>query len=358
MDFGRRNGAAARPCVARNGPKSIRDVLKPDTGAPLSTGSIGGYAESRAFEDFRTGRLRASAPEHRTEVTVASMKRTLKLKLLISAVSTALLPLHAATLRPETLQAWNDYVAAAEARMQARIHGSAPFLWASESDLRLRHLRAGEIIAIPMSNKAPVKVHGGLIHDWLGAAYLPAVKLSDVVAVAQDYGRYKEFYRPMVVESTLESSTTESSDSVFHFSLLMVNNSLFARRALESHWEESYVQIDADRIVSTAHSISIREIEGYGSAEQRMLPENEGSGYLWRMYAISRLEQCDDGVYSELEVLALSRDIPAGLRWVVDPIIRRVSRGSLVTSLHETRAAVQAFTGNPPATAQLSPAVR
>ena len=37
--------------------------------------------------------------------------------------------------------------------------------------------------------------------------------------------------------------------------------------------------------------------------------------------------------------MALSRPIPMTLHWVVDPIVRRVSRASLETSLEQTREA-------------------
>jgi hypothetical protein len=45
-------------------------------------------------------------------------------------------------------------------------------------------------------------------------------------------------------------------------------------------------------------------------------------------------------VYAELEAIALSRDIPAAFRFFVTPIVRRVSRDSLATSLHQTRIAI------------------
>ena len=45
-------------------------------------------------------------------------------------------------------------------------------------------------------------------------------------------------------------------------------------------------------------------------------------------------------MYAELEAIALSRDIPAAFRLFATPIIRRVSRDSLATSLHQTKVAV------------------
>ena len=78
----------------------------------------------------------------------------------------------------------------------------------------------------------------------------------------------------------------------------------------------------------------------HGSAYQIPLPEDQGTGLIWRLSSITRLEERDGGVYAELEAIALSRDIPAAFRLFVTPIVRRVSRDSLATSLHQTKAAI------------------
>jgi len=66
-----------------------------------------------------------------------------------------------------------------------------------------------------------------------------------------------------------------------------------------------------------------------------------GTGLIWRLSSITRLEERDGGVYAELEALGLSRDIPSALRLFVTPIVRRVSRDSLATSLHQRRQAIE-----------------
>ena len=71
------------------------------------------------------------------------------------------------------------------------------------------------------------------------------------------------------------------------------------------------------------------------------MPENEGSGLIWRLFGITRFEERDGGVYVELEAIVLSRDIPASLRWLIEPIVRRVAKGSLAISLQQTRDAVR-----------------
>ena len=50
-------------------------------------------------------------------------------------------------------------------------------------------------------------------------------------------------------------------------------------------------------------------------------------------------------MYVELEAMALSRDIPGAFRWAADPIVRRVSKNSLLTSLRQMQEAVRSTEG-------------
>jgi hypothetical protein len=70
------------------------------------------------------------------------------------------------------------------------------------------------------------------------------------------------------------------------------------------------------------------------------LPEDQGTGLIWRLFGITRFEERDGGVYVEVEAIALSRDVPASVRWLVEPLIRHVAKASLINSLQQTRDAV------------------
>jgi hypothetical protein len=83
-------------------------------------------------------------------------------------------------------------------------------------------------------------------------------------------------------------------------------------------------------------------VEGYGTAAQHELAEGAGKGLVWRLFSVARYEQRDGGVYVEIEAIALSRDVPASVRWAVEPIVRRISQNSLATSLRQTENAVRA----------------
>lgn len=242
---------------------------------------------------------------------------------------------YAAALKPETVAAWNRYVESADAAMETRLQPGNSFLRIDEAPDRRRKVREGEILVTSVG-ASPKQVASGLIHHWMGAAFLPDATVSDVLGVVRDYAHYKDYYNPVVIDS----HTIRQTPGADRFSMLMMNKSLFAKIAIESECESSYVQAGPGRWYSIASAVRLQEIEDYGRPGERKLPSGEGSGYIWRLHTITRYEESDGGVYIELEAMALSRDIPAAARWVVDPIVRRASKGALVTSLRQTADAV------------------
>ena len=243
----------------------------------------------------------------------------------------------AAHLAPVTLEAWDAYTQAATARMDERLRPGSSFLWIDQHPDSLAKVRAGEIVVAPAGPGIPRKVPSGLIHDWIGAVFVANASLSDVLPVVRDYARYKELYHPSVIDSKVISSSEDTDQ----FSMLLMNQALLLKTAFDSDYETSYVRVDARRLYSISRSTRVQQVEDFGSPEQRVLGEGEGNGIIWRLFAITRYQERDNGVYIELEALGLSRDIPASLRWLVDPVVRRISRSSLSTSLSQTAQAVR-----------------
>ena len=228
-----------------------------------------------------------------------------------------------AELTPETLTAWDAYVQAQNARV-AEYSSATPFLWSDQSPDRLRRLHKGETVVAPFGEN-PHRVPHGLIHHWIGSVFLPGARLDDVLSVVRDYGKYKDFYAPNVIESRVFRQT----DTEDTFSLRMLNKAVVAKFALDTEFQNSFTRLDDNRSYNVSYTTRVREVENYGTPDEHEGPSNTGRGLLWRLYSISRFEQRDGGVYVELEAVALSRDVPGGLRWLVDPIVRRTSRGSI-----------------------------
>ena len=239
-----------------------------------------------------------------------------------------------AELKEETLKTWDAYLQAANLQMGSRVQG--PFLWVDETPDRLQRVRGGEILVSSAGQQNPKSVPSGLIHDWIGAAFIPDARLGDVLSAVRDYGDYKEFYKPTVVDSK-SLGTDGACDK---YSMRVVNKETVAETALDIEYETCYFNIDERRWYSITHATRVREIRHYGKPDEQELPPNQGSGYIWRLYSVARFEQRDGGTYVELEAIALSRDVPVALRWVVNPIVRRVSRNSMLVSLQQMEEAV------------------
>ena len=154
-------------------------------------------------------------------------------------------------------------------------------------------------------------------------------------------------FRPKVVDSKLLAC----KDGQQKYSVLWLNNVLFVNAALRSQYEARDFPVDQRRWYNIAHVTSAQEIESYGEKAERALPPGQGNGFIWRLQSIARYEERDGGVYVELEAIGLTRDIPVSLRWVTSPLVARLSRSALATSLRQTREGVAASAREPRALA-------
>jgi hypothetical protein len=247
----------------------------------------------------------------------------------------AAVPIRAEELKPATLAQWEVYLDAAGVGGNA-IASRSSFLDLPRGD-DCRRLRAGEILVWRSTGGRATNVPHGLIHDWSGAIFIPNVTISDVLSVTRDYDHYADVYAPAVVDAENLGRNAESHDT---FSMLVVSKVLFVTAALRGQYESQYVQVDANRWYSISQSISLRAVEEYGHSSMRILPPDQGPGYLWRTYSVARYEQGADGVYIQFRVIALSRSVPKLFAWIVKPVVDQLPEDSMRATLEKTRDAV------------------
>lgn len=239
-------------------------------------------------------------------------------------------------LQRATADAWQEYVRGAAARMNARLDGRQPFLWIDEAADGAPRLRRGEILVAPVAGHGTHPVVNGLIHDWVGAIFIPNATIQGLLSVVHDYDRYKDIYKPVVMDSrSLDSGAADQE-----FTMVWQRQVLFVNAAMRGRYRAHDVMIDSHRGYTVMDATSVQQIEDYGNSGEHLLPPDTGAGFIWRIHSVSRYEERDGGVYLETEAIALSRDIPGLLRWIVNPVVSHLSINSLATTLRQTREAV------------------
>jgi hypothetical protein len=239
------------------------------------------------------------------------------------------------TLEPATVQAFDAYIREAEGGMEWKHGGTSSFLWSDADPGRARQVREGQIVAQFWSGKEPVKVLHGLIHDWIGAAFTPGRTVIEALALVQDYNNHKNIYKPQVIDSKLVSRR----DNDFQIYLRLLKKKIITV-VLDTDHDVHYSPLDATRWCCRSYTTRIAEVEDAGKPNEKALAPDAGYGFLWRLDSYWRFQERDGGVYVECRAISLTRDVPKGLGWIIDPIVRKLPRESLIHTLKATRDAL------------------
>jgi hypothetical protein len=111
---------------------------------------------------------------------------------------------------------------------------------------------------------------------------------------------------------------------------------------LDTDHEVHYGRVDRIRWFCRSYTTRIAEVENAGKPNEKVLPPDTGYGFLWRLYSYWRFQERDGGVYLECRAISLTRDVPVGLGWIIEPIIQKLPKESLIHTLACTRQALYA----------------
>jgi hypothetical protein len=233
----------------------------------------------------------------------------------------------AVELKPQTAAEFAKYIAATESRLASRPN----FLWCDTA-----RAKGGELVVAPTGKTPEIKVTGGLIHDWTGCAFIPGATLARTLAQVQNYDHHKDIYKPEVIDSRLLSRNGDD----FKIYLRLLKKKVITV-VLNTEHDVRYFPVSPTRARSYSHTTKIAEVENVGRKDERELPPGSGHGFLWRLDSFWRFEERDGGVYIECQAVSLTRDVPTGLGWIVEPIIRNLPRESLANTLKATRSVLE-----------------
>jgi hypothetical protein len=239
-------------------------------------------------------------------------------------------------LKQETLDAFLSYIHEAETAMEPTLNGSAPFLWSDENGHRARRVREGNFLAQLWSGQQPVRIPDGLIHDWIGAASIPGTTVEETLARVQDYDNHKSIYKPEVMDSRLISHRAQD----YTIFLRLLKKKIITV-VLDTYHDVHYQYVRDDQWFCRSYTTSIAEVDDAGTPKEIVHPADTGYGFLWRLYSYWRFMEEEKGVIVECRAISLSRDVPFGLGWIIEPIIKNLPRESLVNTLKATQKALK-----------------
>ncbi len=263
------------------------------------------------------------------------MKTFFAVLLLLSACSALAA---AVDLSPETADAFRAYTTDFEAR---RLKESQ-FLRSEQTAQHRDQLRRGEVVVFPGAANGETEVKSGLIHDWIGAVFVPSTTMEKVLRVIQDYSHQKDTYAPEIADSQIRSHRDEDDYNVF---MRIVKSKFMMTDVLNTEHEIHFARVSPDRVYCRSYSTRIAEVSDPGTPREHELPVGKDRGMLWRMYGYWFFDQRDGGVYIEYESITLSRDVPMLMSKVLGPILHGLPAESLRTSMEKTRKAVAASAG-------------
>jgi hypothetical protein len=247
----------------------------------------------------------------------------------------------AATLKPETLQAWETYAQLTEKRINEELARGGPFLGLDfkkpEERDRIRKVLLKE--GTPYVEKKPIRdardkefeVEDGMIHHWVGSIFVPRVKLETLRRWVQNYDRHADYFAE-VEKSKLLSRDGEN----FKIYLRLVRKKVLTVRYNTEH-SVVYRDHSATRVSSRSIATKIAEISGAGTAAEKEKTSANDQGFMWRLNSYWRFEETAGGVIVECESISLSRSIPFGFGWVARPFVESVPK----ESLHDMLAAIR-----------------
>ena len=210
------------------------------------------------------------------------------------------------------------------------------FLWADARPDRIAQLRSGTTLAQLYSGKRPVQVPDGLIHDWIGAICIPGATIENTLAVMQDYDNHKNTYQPEVIGSKLIGR--QGNDFQIY---LRLRKRKIITVILDTYHDVRYFSVNSKRAACHTRTTRISEVEDAGKPAERVRPADTGHGFLWRLFSYWRIDEREGSTFVECRAISLTRDIPAALAWIIEPIILKLPRDSLRATLEATRRALR-----------------
>jgi hypothetical protein len=240
--------------------------------------------------------------------------------------------LSAAVLTDAAAKAYAEYVDRARRSFLGRVNQPV-----GGGDSERAALHREEMTVRPGGGDGIQELPDSLLHHWRGAVFIPRTTLQESLSVSRAYPDYPMIFHPVVAAKIL----SDEGDALrVQFRMRQSAGGITGTVDMWSNIQ--YRRLDPTHASVISMTDTIREVKDAGRSTERYVPPGQDRGYLWRGATFTRFVEADGGVYMEMETIGLSRRFPPLLGWVIEPIARRIGRGSVENSMQEFRRAILA----------------
>jgi hypothetical protein len=232
---------------------------------------------------------------------------------------------------PEAITAFNTYIKTVESRLAQQHQSRDGFLAPPLTPQNERRLQQGELIIEPITPVTGLALPGALLHDWRGTAFAPGATAADFERLMKNISAYPQHFSPQVLQAKL---LVQQGDRLQAF--MRVRQHHVITVVMDTTYDITFGHLDDRHGYSLSRSTKISEIESPGTVKEHTLPAEEEHGFLWRQNTYWTYEERDGGLYMQIESVSLSRSVPNGLNWIVQPFIEKIPRESLEFTLRST----------------------
>jgi len=222
---------------------------------------------------------------------------------------------------PTASSAFNTYAHTVESRLAQQHSTPNTFLVLPSDPTALTQLRAGQLLIEHLTTPT---TSDALIHHWRATAFVPNTTAADFEHLLQDFSAYSKNFAPQIVSSTVLSQTP--TDTVLR---LRTRQHHVITVVLDATYDVTFGSLDPTHGYSISRSTRVDEINPGGD-----------NGFLYNLNTYWSYEQRDGGLYLQIESISLTRNVPRGLGWAVQPFIESIPRESLTFTLTSARNAL------------------
>ena len=253
----------------------------------------------------------------------------------------------AAEVKPETIQAFDQYVKVTEDERAAKMRKSGAFLWIDSQDEPLRQqlhekLARGEVVTKRLETRddnRPIRIPHGLVHHWAGTIFIPGATLPQTMALMENYPSYSQLFSFGVQRSKVLSQEKNHSQVQLRM-FREARSPVFYNVDLD----DRYTRVDEGHGSLRSRSTRIAELADVGKPTEHELPVGNDRGLLWRLNLNWSCQEENGGVFLQIELIALSRGVPAIIAWLANPYVQRIPQEYLEKVLQAMRSGVAAQT--------------